>query len=82
MKWAGVRFLSGVFSRCESVSGIIDGSNGNTFNSTGSKQSLAESKSKCGDMFRFPGGLGKIDNLPPHRIPTKFRQSDIFALHI
>ena len=45
-----------MFSRCEHVSGIIDGSNGNTFDSTGSKQSLAESKRKCGDIFRLPGG--------------------------
>ena len=51
-----VRFLSGVFSRCERVSGRIDGSNGNTFDSTGSKQSLAESKRTCGDIFRSPGG--------------------------
>ena len=51
-----VRFFSGVFSRCECVSGIIDGSNGNTFHYTGSEQSLAESKRKCGDIFRLPWG--------------------------
>ena len=53
---AGFRFLSGVFSRCERESGRIDGSNGNTFDSTGSEQSLAESKRTCGDIFRLPGG--------------------------
>ena len=52
----GVRFLSGVFSRCERVSGRIDGSNGNTFDSTGCEQSLAESKRTCGDIFRLPRG--------------------------
>ena len=55
-KRADVRFLSGEFSRYECVSGIIDGSNGNTFDSTGSKQSLAESKRTYGDIFRLPGG--------------------------
>ena len=45
-----------MFSRCECVSGIIDGSNGNKFDSNGSKQSLAEAKGTCGDIFRFPGG--------------------------
>ena len=54
-KRADVRFLSGVFSRCECVSGIIDGSNGNIFDSTGSEQSLAEAKRTCGDILRFPG---------------------------
>ena len=55
MKRAGVWLLSGVFSRCERVSWRIDGSNGNTFDSTGSKQSLAKSKRTCGDIFRLPG---------------------------
>ena len=55
-KRADVRFLSGVFSRCECVSGRIDGSNGNTFDSTGSEQILAESKRTRGDIFRLPGG--------------------------
>ena len=55
-KQADVRFLSGVLSRCECVSGRIDGSNGNTFDSTGRKQSLAESKRKCGDILRLPVG--------------------------
>ena len=41
---------------CERVSGRIDGSNGNTFDSTGSEQSLAESKRTCSDIFRLPGG--------------------------
>ena len=52
---AGVRFLSGVFSRCKFVSGRIDGSNDNAFDSTGSEQSLADSKRTCGDIFRLPG---------------------------
>ena len=39
---------------CKPVSGRIDGSNGNTFDSTGSKQSLDESKRTCGDIFRLP----------------------------
>ena len=55
-KWAGVRFLSGVFSRCERVLGIIDGSNGNKFDSTGSEQSLVEAKRTCSDILRLPGG--------------------------
>ena len=45
-----------MFSRCERVSGRIDGSNGNTFDSTGSEQSLAEAKRTCGDILRLPGG--------------------------
>ena len=45
-----------MFSRCERVSGIIDGSNGNTFDSTGSKKSLVESKRTCGDIFILPWG--------------------------
>ena len=52
-KRAGVRFLSGVFSRCEHVSGIIDGSNGNTFDSIGSEQILADSKRTGVDIFRL-----------------------------
>ena len=52
-----VRFLSGVFSRCECVSGIIDGSNGNTFDSTGSEKIRAEYKRTCGDIFRLTGGV-------------------------
>ena len=55
-KQAGVRFLSGVISRCKCVSGRIDGSNGNTFDSTDSEQSLAESKRTGGDIFILPGG--------------------------
>ena len=55
-KRAGVRFLSGVFSRCERVSGRIDGYYGNIFDSTGSEQSLAKSKRICGDIFRLTGG--------------------------
>ena len=55
-KRADVRFLSGVFSRCECVSRRIDGSNGNTFDSTGSEKSLAKAKRTCGDILRFPGG--------------------------
>ena len=45
-----------MFSRCERVSGRIDGSNGNIFDSTGSKKSLAEAKSTCGDILILPGG--------------------------
>ena len=55
-KRAGVRFLSGEFSRCECVSRIIDRSNGNKFDSTGSEQSLAESKRTCGDIVRLSRG--------------------------
>ena len=45
-----------MFSRCEHVSGRIDGSNSNSFDSTGREQTLAESKRTCGDIFRLPGG--------------------------
>ena len=55
-KRAGVWFLSGVLLRCERLSGRIDGSNGNTFDSTGSKQSLAKSKRTCNDIFILPEG--------------------------
>ena len=55
-KRADVRFLSRVFSRCERISGRIDGSNGNTFDSTGSEKILAEAKSMCGDITRLPWG--------------------------
>ena len=41
---------------CECVSGRIDGSNGNTFDSTGSEQSLSEAKRMCSDILRLPGG--------------------------
>ena len=64
-KRAGVPFLSGVFSRCEHVSGRIDGSNGNTFDSTGSEQSLAESKRTYGDIFRLPGGARESSKYTP-----------------
>ena len=51
-----VWFLSGVFSKCERVSGRIYRSNGNTFDSTGREKILAESKRTCGDILRLPGG--------------------------
>ena len=41
---------------CERVSGRIYGSNGNTFDSTGSEKILDESKRTCGDIFILPGG--------------------------
>ena len=55
-KRAGVQFLSGVFSRRKRVSGRIDGSNGNIFDSTVSEKSLAEAKRTCSDILRLPGG--------------------------
>ena len=59
-KRAGVRFLSGVFSRCKHISGRIDGSNANIFDSTGIEQSLVESKRTCDDIFILPGGAKDI----------------------
>ena len=41
---------------CGCIPGRIDGSNGNTFDSTGREQSLTESKRTCGDIFRLSGG--------------------------
>ena len=43
-----------MFSRCECVSGRIDGSNVNTFDSTGREQSLTKAKRTCGDIIRLP----------------------------
>ena len=76
-KRVDVRFLSGVFSRCECVSGRIDGSNGNTFDSTGSGQSMASLRGRAVIYSDCLGALGRVANLPPHRIPTKCRHSDI-----